>query len=66
MIKKSCFIILGIILGLLTKTVIKNVFPQITGTPYVALILLSLGLIVIVLALVFRLSDRTKQKIKCK
>ncbi len=66
MIKKSCFIILGIAFGLLTKTGIKNVFPQITGTPYVALMLLSLVLIVIVLTVVFRLSDKIKQKIRCK
>ncbi|MBU5484412.1 hypothetical protein KQI86_08735 [Clostridium sp. MSJ-11] len=57
---------MGIAFGLLIKTGIKNVFPQVTGTPYIALMLLSLGLIVIVLTLVFRLSDKIKEKIKCK
>jgi len=66
MIKKSCFIILGITLGLLVKTVTKNIFPQVTGTLYVVLMLLSLGLIIISLTLAFRLSDKIKQKIKYK
>ncbi|MEW9094588.1 MAG: hypothetical protein AB2417_05850 [Clostridiaceae bacterium] len=66
MTKKSCFIILGIAFGLLTKVGIKNAFPQVKGTPYVALMLLSLVLIVIVLTFAFRLSDKIKEKIKCK
>lgn len=64
MIRKSCFIILGIALGLLTKMGIENLFPQINGTTYVACILLSLLLIVVILTIIFRLSDKLKQKIQ--
>ncbi len=63
MVKKSCFIILGIALGLLTKMGIKNLFPKMTGAPYVTCILLSLLLIVFILTLIFKLSDKLKQKI---
>lgn len=60
MIKRNCFIILGIALGLLTKMGIDNLFPQMTGIPYIACILLSLLIIVVILTLIFRLSDKLK------
>lgn len=60
MTKKGYYIILGIALGLLTKIGIEKFFPQMTGVPYVICTLLSLLLIVAILILVFRLSDKLK------